>query len=71
MIAFVGNLRHFNNVSARTNTSISIFFNCERMTISLFKYHCELREDGTTESTCEEFSQDYSKKSLIGLEMTE
>ena len=40
-----------------TNTSNSIFFNCERMTISLFKYHCTLREDGTIVSTCGEFSE--------------
>ena len=41
-----------------TNTSTSIFFNCERMTISLFKYHCALREDGTIVNTYGEFSED-------------
>ena len=40
-----------------TNTSTSIFFNCERMTISLFKYHCALREDGTIVNTYGEFSE--------------
>ena len=28
------------------------------MTVSLFKYHCALREDGTTVTTYGEFSQD-------------
>ena len=28
------------------------------MAISLFKYHCALREDGTLVSTCGEFSED-------------
>ena len=28
-----------------TNTSTSIFFNCGKMTILLFKYHCALREE--------------------------
>ena len=28
------------------------------MTISLFKYHCALREDGTIVSTCGEFSDE-------------
>ena len=31
------------------------------MTISLFKYHCTLREDGTLESTYREFSEDLIK----------
>ena len=34
-----------------TNTSTPIIFKCEKMTISLFKYHCALREDGTIVST--------------------
>ena len=29
------------------------------MTISLFKYHCALREDGTIVSTCGKFSEDF------------
>ena len=41
-----------------THTSTSTFFNCERMTLSLFKYHCALREDGTLVSTYGEFSED-------------
>ena len=41
-----------------TYISTSTFFNCERMTISLFKYHCALREDGTLVSTYGEFSED-------------
>ena len=40
-----------------TYISTSTFFNCERMTISLSKYHCALREDGTLVSTCGEFSE--------------
>ena len=34
------------------------------MTISLFKYHCALREDGTIVSTCGEFSEDLIKEIL-------
>ena len=41
-----------------SNTSTLIFFNCERMTVSLFKYHCKLREDGSIVSTYGEFSKD-------------
>ena len=41
-----------------TNTLTSIFFNCEKMTISLFDYHCALREDETIVSTYGEFSED-------------
>ena len=41
-----------------TYISTSTFFNCERMTISLFKYHCTLREDGTLVSNYGEFSED-------------
>ena len=32
------------------------------MTISLFKYHCALREDGTIASTYEKFSEDLLEK---------
>ena len=35
--------QQFSNSYQLTNTSTSTF-NCERMTISLFKYHCALRE---------------------------
>ena len=38
--------------------STSIFFNCERMTILLFKYHCALREYGTIVSRYGKFSED-------------
>ena len=41
-----------------TNKSTSIFFNCEKMTISLFKYHWALREDRTIVSTYEKFSDE-------------
>ena len=41
-----------------TNTSTSIFFNCERMTVALFKYHCALPEDGTIVSKYKEFSDE-------------
>ena len=41
-----------------TNKSTLIFFNCERITISLFKYHCSLREDGAIVSTYVEFSDE-------------
>ena len=34
------------------------------MTISLFKYHCALREDGTIVSTYGEFSEDLIEKIL-------
>ena len=47
-----------------TNTSTSIFFNCGKMTISLFKYHCALREDGTIISTYEKFSEDFLKETF-------
>ena len=50
--------QHFSSSYPLTNKSTSIFFNCERMTISLFKYHCELREDGTVVSTYGEFSDE-------------
>ena len=51
-------LQHFSSSHPLTNTSTSIFFNCESVTISLFKYHCALREDGTIVSTYGEFSED-------------
>ena len=41
-----------------TYISASAVFNCERMTISLLKYHCALQEDGTLVSTSGEFSED-------------
>ena len=50
--------QHFSSSYALTNTSTSIFFNCERMTISLFKYHCALLEDGTIVSKYGEISED-------------
>ena len=50
--------QHFSSSYPLTNTSTSIFFNCERMTISLFKYHCTLLEDGTIVSKYGEFSED-------------
>ena len=50
--------QHSSSSYSLTNTSTSIFFNCERMTISLFKYHCALREDGTIVSMYMEFSED-------------
>ena len=53
--------QHFSCSYALTNTSTSIFFNCERMNISLFKYHCALQEDGTVVSTYGEFSEDLIK----------
>ena len=34
------------------------------MTISLFKYHCALREDGTIISTYEKFSEDFLKETF-------
>ena len=34
------------------------------MTISLFKYHCALREDGTIVSTYGEFSEDLIEETL-------
>ena len=40
-------LQLFSSSYLLTYISASTFFNCERMTISLFKYHCALREDGT------------------------
>ena len=49
---------HFSGSYLLTNTPTSVFFNCERMTTSLFKYHCALREDGTTVITYEEFLED-------------
>ena len=48
--------QHFSSSYPLTNTLTSIFFTCERMTISLFKYHCALREDGTIVSTYGELS---------------
>ena len=50
--------QHFSSSYPLTNKSTSIFFNCERMTISLLKYDCELREDGTIVSTNGEFSDE-------------
>ena len=50
--------QHFSSSYPLTNTSTSVFFNCERMTISLFKYRCALREDGTIVSTYGKFSED-------------
>ena len=41
-----------------TYISTSTFFNCERMTIFLFKYHCALQEDGILASAYGEFSED-------------
>ena len=43
------------------------------MTISLFKYHCALREDGTIVSTYGEFSEDLIEETLdaIGNEPAE
>ena len=41
------------------------------MTISLFKYHCALREDGTLVSTHGKFSEDLFEKNLIPLEMSQ
>ena len=50
--------QHFSSSYPLTNKSTSVFFNCERMTISLLKYDCELREDGTIVSTNGEFSDE-------------
>ena len=55
-------LQLFSSSYPLTYTSTSTFFNCERMTISLFKYHCALREDGTLVSTYGEFSEDLFKQ---------
>ena len=41
-----------------TYISTSIFYNCEKMTLSLFKCHCSLREDDTIVSTYGKFSED-------------
>ena len=41
------------------------------MTISVFKYHCALREDGTLVSTYGEFFEDLFEKYLIPLEMSQ
>ena len=43
---------------SNTSTATSIFFNCERMIISLSKYHCAMREDKTIARTYGEFSED-------------
>ena len=51
-------LQHFSSSYPLTNTLTSVFFNFERMAISLFKYHCALREDGTIVSMYGEFSED-------------
>ena len=51
-----------------TDTSTSIFFNCERMTISLLKYHCALREDETIVSTYGEFSEDLIEETFDAIE---
>ena len=56
--------QHFSNSYPLTNTSTSIFFNCERMTISLSKYHCALREDGTIVGKYGEFSEDLLEQSF-------
>ena len=53
--------QHYSSTYSLTNTSTSIFFNCKRMTISLFKNHCALREDRTIVSTYGEFSEDLIK----------
>ena len=50
--------QHFSSSYPLTNKSTSIFFNCERMTISLLKYDCELREDVTIVSSNGEFSDE-------------
>ena len=50
--------QHFSSSYPLTNTSTSIFFNFKRMTISLFKFHCALREDETIVSTYGKFSED-------------
>ena len=44
-----------------TYTSTLTFFACESLTISLFKYHCALREKETFLSTYGEFSEDLLK----------
>ena len=52
--------QHFSSNHPLTNTSTSIFFNCETMTKSLFIYHCALREDGTiVVSTYGEFARSF------------
>ena len=52
---------HFSSSYPVTNISTTIFLNCERMTISLFKYHCALPKDGTTVYIQGEFSEDFLK----------
>ena len=60
----VAHLQHVNHKVFRvasyplTNTSTSIFFNGEKMALSLFKYRCALREDRTIVSTYGKFSED-------------
>ena len=51
-------LQLFSSSYLFTHISTSTFFNYERMTISLLKCHCALREDGTLVSTYGEFSED-------------
>ena len=55
-------LQLFSSSYPFTYISTSTFFNFERMTMSLFKYHCALREDGTLVRTYGEFSEDLFKQ---------